>query len=545
VVLMDFSINLMQYINYFDQEIILTLVLALSALFLGLVLAKIISAGLLFFNSKIRILSNSSIKSFAKLIEYFLVIISMILALNILDIGAAKKVIETVTDNIPSMIILFLLSFLGLITINLIVDFIKSALRKIGLNQYIKEFGLGNNALDKFFLISKIILFLIVFSISLNLVGYKIPSFEYILIALIFGLIVLIILFIYFSFREQSENFFLAGYIEKNILKLGQTVSINDKIGEVTSVNSHGVTVSLGDGYNLIIPNKKFIQKEILVKRSKMDISLLEQIREKFTAQMPAYCGPASASMLLDFFDFTVSQEELAKSAKTKVPGGTGPRKLIKAVRENTLGKVKGVLIKYDEISDLKKEVVSWLSEGALIIAWFSKQSVFKTSKTKGHYSLCVGIEDEELIILDPSKATAGVYLINYRLFEEAMSEQDKKRGYIVFAKKGTPAYWRINEGLIYSDVESYKDLSKSFERYLKRILRKSDTITRILSEHLSVKLSKAKPKPKRIWKPNLKELLEKQKTEEEKEIQEEQKEEELIKEEELQENINEKKSEK
>ncbi len=522
---MDFLANLIQYSSYVNQELVFTIIFALIALFVGLILAKLVSSGILFFNSKINFLSNSSVKQLSRLVEYFLVIISIIISLNILKVDAAKQVIETVVENIPSIIILFLLSFLGLITINLIIDFIKSALKKIGLNQYLKEFGLSSEIIEKLFLLAKIILFLIVFSISLSLVGYKIPSFEYVLFAFILGLIVLIVVFIFVSFKEQSENFFLAGYIEKNILKLGQTILINDKVGEVTSINSHGVTVSLGDGYNLIVPNKKFVQKELLIKRSKLDIDLLEQLREKFIAQLPAYCGPASASMLLNFFGFDTSQEELAKLAKTKVPGGTGPRKLIKAVREITLGKVKGVLIKYDEITNLKKEIVSWLSEGALIIAWFSKNTLFKESKTRGHYSLCVGIEDEELVILDPSKATAGVYLINYRLFEEAMSEKDKKRGYLVFAKKGTPAYWRINEGLIYSDVDSYKDLSKSFERYLKRILRKSNTINRLLSEHLSEKLSKEKLKPKRIWKPNLKELLEKQKQEEKKELLEEEKE--------------------
>ncbi|MBN2127147.1 MAG: C39 family peptidase [Candidatus Diapherotrites archaeon] len=512
-----------QITSYFSQEIVVSIALALIALFIGLIIAKLVSSGILFINSRAKFLSRVKAANFARMVEYFLVLISIIVSLNFLQVNAARTVIEKIINFVPDIIIILLLSFLGIIAVNLVIDLLKTALKKIGLNNYVSEFGFGADLLDKVFLFAKIILFLILFSVSLNIVGYGLPFFDQILLALIFGLIVLSVLFIYFVFREQMENFFLSGYIEKNILKHGQTVLIDNKVGEVTSINSHGVTISMGDGYNLIVPNKKFISKEIYVKRSKLDISLLEQLRENFVAQMPALCGPASASMLLNFFGFDISQEVIAKTAKTKVPGGTGPRKLAKAVRELTLGKVKGVLIKYDEISELKKEVVSWLSEGALIIVWFSKKALFKESKTQGHYSLCVGVEDDELVILDPSKATAGVYLINYRLFEEAMGEKDKKRGYLVFAKKGTPAYWRINEGLIYSDVDSYKDLSKSFERYLKRILRKSDTITRLLSEHLSVKLSREKPK--RIWKPNLKELLEKKKEEEEKELIEEEKE--------------------
>jgi MoxR-like ATPase len=106
------------------------------------------------------------------------------------------------------------------------------------------------------------------------------------------------------------------------------------------------------------------------------------------------------------------------------------------------------------------------------------------------------------------------------------MGAQDKKRGYLVFAKKGTPAFWRINEGLIYADVDSYKDLSKSFERYLKRLIRKNETIKQILSEHITLIIKKTKDAPKRIWKPNLKEVKELQKTEELKEIQEDEREE-------------------
>ncbi|MFH1588262.1 MAG: C39 family peptidase [Candidatus Diapherotrites archaeon] len=512
--------------NFPNSGIFIRIALGLLVLFLGLIIAKLVSGIIYALNQRFSLLSEKKQKDFSRLIEYFIVIISIIVSLNFLEIDAAKSVVSEMIALVPKIIIIFLLFFLGIILVNLIVDLIKATLFRIGLNKYVDEFGIGLEFLNKLFLFAKLILFLIIFSLSLNIAGYDIPFFNYLIIAIILGLIALIIAFIFVTFRDQFENFFLAGYIEKNILTEGQTVLIENKTGEVVSLNSHGVTISLPEGYNLIIPNKEFIKEKILVKRSKMDLSLLESLREKFKSQLPALCGPASASMLLSFFGFDAKQEEIAKSAGTKVPGGTGPRKLIKAVREITEGKVKGVLIKYNEITDLKSEIITWLSEGALIIIWFSKKALFPDSKAKGHYSLCIGMEDDELIIMDPSKSTAGVYMINYRLFEEAMGGQDKKRGYLVFAKKGTSAFWRINEGLIYADVNSYKDLSKSFERYLKRLLRKNETIKQILSEHIMEIIEKTKNAPKRIWKPNLKQVKEKQKIEELKEIEEEEKEE-------------------
>jgi hypothetical protein len=253
-------------------------------------------------------------------------------------------------------------------------------------------------------------------------------------------------------------------------------------------------------GYNLFIPNHKVLDSRIYVKRARHDISKLEELRARFTAQDRSYCGPASATMMLSFFGFEVTQQKMGKYAGTKVPGGTGPRKLVEGVKKASNNAVRGALVEYDKISDLKEEVRAWISEGALIILWFHKPVVFPHVPSRGHYVLCVGVEGDELIIMDPSRETAGVYLVDYRLLQEGMMGMDKKRGYLVFAKKGSSAYWRISENIIYTDVSAYEELGKSFERYLRKLLRQSSTINNLLSEHVFKKL--AGVKTRQLWKP-------------------------------------------
>lgn len=501
-------INLTDYFAIFESAVFEQIVLAIVAILVGVIVAKLVGTIILAANKRLRFDEGKAVKSFTRLLELFIIILSIIIALNFLNVNAAQIIIQSLLQLVPSVIILLLLLFLGFIIINLVIDLIKGMFIRVGFGDYLEEVGLSIDFLSNIFLVIKIFLFLILFSVSFNFVGMSLPFIDHILIAIIYGFVVLCIAIIYYVFKDPLANLFMGIYIEKNIIKPGQSILINNEPGEVVGVNAFGTLIRLSSGYNLIIPNKDLIKEKIYTKRTRQDITKLEAIRKNFRAQLPAYCGPASACMMLSFLGYEISQEELGKLALTKNKGGTGPLKLIEAVRKATGNAMKGVLIGYDEISDLKEELKTWISEGALALLWFNKSALFKKSRGRGHYVLCVGVEEDELIVMDPSKATAGVYLIDYRLFEEAMSEYDKKRGYIVFAKKGTSAYWRISEGLIYSDLSAYKELSKSFERYLKRILRKNEIVHQLLSEHVFNTMGK-REKVKRIWKPELKKKIE------------------------------------
>ncbi len=497
---------------------------AIAVILIGLVAAKI-SGKLLGFALNKQSLNKITINSAVKSIELFIFIVSLIIALSVLKVSVAEVLVSKVMAFIPSVVIFFLVFVLGYILVTLIIDAISFLFIKFGSDAYLQEFGISKQIIHSFFFVVKIFLSLIVLLLSFSSVGIDAGLFSGFFNTLITGVIVLVMAFLFFGFKDVFENFFSGTYIERNLVKPGQQIKIGNETGEVIGVDIHGVMLRLGSGYNLVIPNKEFIKKEFYLKRARSDISKLENIRSKFIKQMNYYCGPASASMMLSFFGYNFSQQEIGKLAKTTSPGGTKPLDLINAVESLTKNIVKGQLLRYNQIYNLKDEVKSWIADGAMLLVWYKKPVLFPEKKSRsGHFVLCVGVEGDELILMDPSPQTAGVYMVDYRLMDEAMSETDKKRGYLIFTKKGTPAFWRLKEGLIYANVASYKNLSKSFERYLNKLIRRKSVVNELLSEFVFSKISNdAEKQIKKIWVPeqSFSEKKPEQKTENKSEIKE------------------------
>ena len=494
---LDIPLNILQ-----DAMANNTLV-AIGVIIAGLIIAKVVAVILEGTNDKLKAVSIASVRSLVRLVELLIFMIFTIIALGILEVEFARDVLVEAWNITPNLLIIVLLLLLGYILINLVVDILQSFFLRIGRQDYLKEFGVSSGVINTIFVVFKLFLYLVLLSITLNYYARPVPFFDSIITGVVFTVMFFAGALIAYSFKDYVANSLLSKYVEKNILKPGQRVKIGEIEGDVIGISGHGVIIETNSGYNYVIPNKKIVTKEIMVKRVRSNITKIEVLMKKFTPQSKSNCGPASASMLLDFFGYSITQEELASEAKTKVPGGTNPGDLIKAIKKLTNSEVRGQLIRFDEIFDLSQELKSWITEGAMVILWYKKPILFPDKESKsGHYVLCVGVEGEELIIMDPSSQTAGVYLVNHKLLEDAMDDYDISRGYIVFAKKGTSAFWRLNEGLIYGDVASYKNLSKSFERYLKRQFRQRNMINEIISEHL---LSKVKSdKVKHVWKPDL-----------------------------------------
>ena len=55
------------------------------------------------------------------------------------------------------------------------------------------------------------------------------------------------------------------------------------------------------------------------------------------------------------------------------------------------------------------------------------------------------------------------------------------KRGYIVFAPEGTTAFYRIEEGIIYTDPSLYKDLSNKLKTELHKLTEKTGLLETVL----------------------------------------------------------------
>lgn len=502
---LQFSIDFLNNFTLFSDSNLNQITFAIILMVFGVLLAKIASKILFRITKNIfGTPQQKPLKSLARLVEVIIFVVFLILALSALKVNFADEIVKRFITLLPSFLSTILLFLLGYVLINLTLDFFKGFFLKLTKETYFQEFGVSAPVIKNVFFVAKIFFILILLSISLSIANFPVPIIDSIITATVFSLIFFAGALIAFSFKDYLANFFLSGYISKNVLKPGQSVKIGEEFGEVVSVSTHGAVIELNSGYNAIIPNSMLVKQTVFVKRIRSDIAKLQVLRSKFVTQLPSHCGPASAAMMLSFFDFEVPQEEIARVANTKVPGGTEPEDLINAVRALTDNKVKGKLIRFDEIHNLQEEVKSWLSEGGLIILWYKKPVVFPQKDSKsGHYVLGVGVQDEEIIVMDPSEQTAGVMMINNKLLEEAMDEYDISRGYILFAKKGSPAYWRLSEGLIYSDVKAYKDISKSFERYLKRAFRERAMISELISEHIYPKLVK-NVKVKQLWKPDL-----------------------------------------
>jgi hypothetical protein len=507
---MDFSevfsalATLQDVTGLLEQPLITEIVLAVATVLLGMILGKLAKRIIHFFGKSADIKNKRAIDSFSILFEWFIFVLAIIIALSFLGVNAAAIIIQNIISLLPPLISLFLLLFLGFIIINLVIDILSNLLYRVGLGEYLAAVDISKDVLNNIFSGIKIFLYLILLSSSLSYVGLNIPSIDMVVIVLLGAIIILFGALVFYAFKEVARNFIAGIFIEKNLLKTGQRVKIGEFNGEVIAVTNHGTLLKLPTGYNVFIPNKQVLESNVFIKRARAEINKLESIRANFVTQMPSYCGPAAASMALSFFGFDVTQEDLGRLSETRVPGGTAPKRIVTAVKKASGNAVNGVLIRYEDIYNLKEEVKSWLSEGGLLILWFKKPVIFPEKKSRsGHYVLCVGVEGDELIVMDPSTQTAGVYLVDHRLMEEAMaSDFDRKsRGYIVLAKKGTSAFWRINQGLIFSDVAAYKGLSKSFERYLKRLLRKTASLHDLIAEPVTETI-KGETKITPLWAP-------------------------------------------
>ena len=216
--------------------------------------------------------------------------------------------------------------------------------------------------------------------------------------------------------------------------------------------------------------------------------------------------------MALKIFGYNEPQSKIGELANTEIGtdskgAGTKPDVMIDVVQKLTSNKVKGAWIQVEKITDLKSEARLWLNQGALLILDYKKSFLFPEAK-KAHYAVCVAVEGDELVILDPSGKKGGVYLADAEKLYMGMDTYSEylqsKRGYIVLAPEGTTAYYRIEEGLIYSDPNLYDELSNKLKSELHRLTEKTELLETVLPLRVKNFIRKWREKDKiaRLWKP-------------------------------------------
>ena len=445
-------------------------------------------------------------------------IIFIIIALSFLKINITENTLIEIYSRFPLLLSAILLGVLIFLGVRLIFFVIDTLLSTSGIRTIVEEYG-QEQGLASLLLVLRYVLYVVFGLLALDSLGVNIDPTLFVFKVVLYPLLLLALVLVFAGLKPYAENFFSGLFLKNmNFLRVGEQVRIEDENYTIRALKSQGIILKGKDSFSAFVPYNKLYRQEVKYREIMYDLTALESIKNHFVAQHPSYCGPASASMVLKIFGYDISQEEIGKMAMTVVPsqkrldkvkvfGGTHPKELIRAVEKLTDGKVRGVWINIDKINDLKLELKTWLANKALVVIDYKKSFLFPEAE-KAHYSVCFSIMGGELLVLDPSTKKGGVYFADIKKVYLGMSTYSEflkgKRGYVVFAPKGTTAYHRIEEGLIYSDAGLYKNLSNSLTKELDRLMRQVSKVENILPKSVQKVINEHKKKEKitRIWRP-------------------------------------------
>ncbi len=438
---------------------------------------------------------------------YMLDIVVIGLALFYLNAEITRELYSASLTALPNIISVILVAILGIIGVNIFVKFIFEFFGTLGFSIHLRRAGITREISKVSETVFKIFLYLLLLQFVLVQANLAESTIQEIVTAATWALTLLIAALVFYGFKDLFKNFAAGLYLKNSrSVKANEKIYLDGERGELIDVSLFSTTIDTNDGYTMVASNSQVMDSNVKFKRTRSDIKTLEDMKKYFTAQDPSYCGPASAEMALNIFGFAHNQKEIGNIAGSEVGKGTMPDDLIQAVEELTDEEVKGAYVDYNKIGKLSDELKTWFDNGALIIPNFAKPVLFPGSE-KAHYSLCVGVEGDELLIVDPSVETVsgGVYYADDSEMREAMSEfEGRERGYVVLAPEGTTAYWRIENGLIYSDSNFYDQISKNMELRLKKIMRQGRLLKTALPEPVNSYIEKwnKEEKVNRIWKP-------------------------------------------
>ncbi|MFH1182597.1 MAG: mechanosensitive ion channel domain-containing protein [Candidatus Woesearchaeota archaeon] len=492
------------------QQALIRLGISFSILALGFLAAQLLTKVLLWtYRTRRKIVSLDADRKL-KTAKYFIMTIAIVAALAYANADALKEITNATMDALPEIFTAILLLILGIIIANFATDILERAFSSVGIADYAGVYE-KRQMFKLIFTATRILLYLLVIEFVMPLFGIRSSALSATIRIVVYGSFAILALLVFFGMRSIVENWVAGFYVRgSGSFKPGTRIVINGESGEISEISKIDTTIYTDSGYIMRIPNNEFLKKEVKFERIRSELKALSEIKSHFVAQKPSHCGPASAEMILSIFGHgDINQHMIAGLAGTEVGKGTHPDRLRQAVEELTEGRVLGHWISITKIIDLKQELKSWLNDGALMILDFKRAEVFPTStSTKAHYAVCLGIEGEDLLILDPSLPKGGVYLAHYQDVQRGMNTYSElikgKRGYLVLAPKGTPAYWRLRKGLVYADRDLYGKLGKGLEEKFESLIRKSAFIKNVLPESLRNYIREYEERYKigRLWRP-------------------------------------------
>lgn len=429
--------------------------------------------------------SNLTLSKTTRLFEIGLVLIGLLAGLSVIHIGFATEIWVKLFSMIPALLVFAIVFYLAYVIFALVLDILKAAILSVG-SKYLKEFDISRTAVHAAFLVAKFFVVLFFASVALRFAGVELPLVEAILTACVYASIAALLGLAFYAFKDYAANMLLSPYISRNVIRVGQKVVYEGRSGDVSAITSHGTIIRLDDGYNAVIPNSRIVRDPVIVRRVESDLSGLDTIARKYTVTLSSDSGIAVLQMMLGIFDVSVGRDDVKEKAKAKDDSTDAEvRALARSANALSDGEVKGAFIEYNHAYHFRQEIKSWLTEEALLVVHYQGKD-----EKQARYRLIVGIEGDEFITMDTSK-NGGTHVINASSLEKSLLDRVERKGYLVFAKRGSPAYWRITEKLFYGDVSAYQSISKSFERYLKKVLRKSRVVNNFLSPHVENRMKR------------------------------------------------------
>lgn len=427
----------------------------------------------------------------------------IVVALVYLNQGFTNTFFTQLAEFLPQLLSAILIGILGIIAIQLLAKLGENFLRTVGAPTYLREVGLSQNSVKVVAALIKSFLYLILLQIALTQLGIGDTFIRELVNASSWAAAFLVAGLLFYGFKDLFQNYAAGIYLKNSrLVRPGEEVKLGDnERGEIRDTSLLSTLVETDKGYTIMAPNAKIMNSELRFKRTKNDVETLEDMKNYFVAQHPAYCGPASMEMALDIFGFSHDQDEIGEKANTTEEEGTEVEDLMETTEKLTDDEVKCSFIEYDKISDLKDEFKTWFNDGALVIPNFYKPELFPDATT-GHYVLSVGVEGDEILVVDPSAKSGGVYYVNSNRLYDAMGDHGHKRGYIVVAPEGTTAYWRIKNDLTYSEKTYYDELSKTLENRLRKLIRQGKLLRNVMPNSVEDYMDDwhSREKITRIW---------------------------------------------
>lgn len=416
---------------------------------------------------------------FGAAVGYLIMIGSLVVALLYMNASATSRMLQQVAQYVPNIVTAILLFLLGVLVTKGIIRSIAWGMEYLRLKEA-ATIGVSGKIAEAFLTTLKLFLYLVVFEIALIQLGVSPEIINTTLTAASYGVVVLVVLLAFYGFKGLVQNYAAGIYLRNtNVLEPGKRVKLDGESGEVRDVTAFSTTVSTDSGYFLLAPNKELMDSSVLFKRVTAEVETLDDIKDYFVTENSRYPGAAACEMGLTIFGFDITQGDIGEElSETDV----APEELGAVVTELTNEEVRTAFVPSDKITDLAAEFRVWFNNEALLLPYFNTAELFPETEGE-HYVLGVGVEGDELLVVDPTSGeSGGVYYVDA---DELMRAMDgiEDGGYLVLAPRGTTAFWRIKKGLIYSHLSLYQQLSKSLELQLSKILRRGEVVKQIVPD--------------------------------------------------------------